>query len=107
MKVLIEKTTDENGVEKSLYLESDEFQFILKRYNGRTSVDKKSGKEIDLYDTLGYFTNIHFALNKLMKMKIMQSTAANLDELLIDIKRIEYEINRMWSAEVDGKPVAV
>lgn len=109
MKVLIETMTEivnETSVEKSIYLESDSLQFILKKYNGKVSVSKE-GKESDQYETLGYYTNIHSALGAIMKMKIKDSTATNLQELIEDIRRIEGGINRMFSVEIASQQIAV
>ena len=71
-------------IEKKLYLDSDGTQFILKQYSGKTN-DK--GEET--FKALGYFGNIRAAINYLIKMKIHESTATNLNELLEDVKRIE------------------
>lgn len=111
MKVLIEYWTELDSnrqeVERWLYLESDDMQYTLKRYNGKVSVDKH-GRETEQSETIGYFTNVQSALMKIMSMKIKQSTAATLDQLLIDIKRIEHEIKMRFSAELkDGSRVAV
>lgn len=76
------------NIENNLYLESDSMQFILKEYNGN---EDKHGNP--LYKTHGYFPNIKSALKHVMKMKIMNSTAANLVELRSDIGKIERIIN--------------
>lgn len=112
MKVLIEKWTvkdaNDQNVERSLYLESDEMQFMLRKYSGKVSVDKKTGKESDQFDTLGYFTNVQSALLRILRMKLMKSSADTVEEMLIDIKRIEHEIKIKFSVELkDGERVAI
>jgi hypothetical protein len=74
-------------IEGSLYLESDEMQFILKEYTGATD---KNGRE--LYKTLGYFPDIRSAVKFLLKRKIMQSTATTLKELLQEVESIHRDI---------------
>lgn len=91
MKVLIETVVEkvnEVEVEKHIFLESDQYQFILKKYNGRVTVSK-DGKESDQYETLGYFTSITHAMKFIMKMKLKASTAEDLNQLLYEIHRIE------------------
>lgn len=73
-------------IEGNLYLESDSQQFILKEYTGKQSI--KDGVATDLFKTHGYFSNIESALNKFTKMKIMESTATTLSELLAEVKGI-------------------
>ncbi|MEB4784830.1 hypothetical protein P5G60_24150 [Paenibacillus jamilae] len=75
-------------IEGSLYLESDGMQFILKEYTGKQSVNKKTGDSTDLYKTYGYFPTVKSALEKVVKMKIMDSTATTLGELLTEFKGI-------------------
>ena len=73
-------------IENSIYLESDGTQFILKEYTGKTTEVK--GKEIEQYKTHGYFSSISGALNKVTKMKVMDSTAQTLGELLQEVEGI-------------------
>jgi len=84
-------------IEDNLYLESDSFQFILKDYTGKVSENKETGKETELYNTLGYFTNIHYAFRFILRMKIKESTATNVRELIADLRRIE-----KWLHEIIG-----
>lgn len=76
-------------IEGDLYLESDTMQFIIKEYTGAVSVDKKTGKETEIYNTHGYFTSIESACKYLVKMKLMQSTAGNLTEFLQDFRTLD------------------
>lgn len=71
-------------IEANLYLESDPHNFILKEYTLRKD-GVSEGKPI----IHGYFSNVQSALQKVIKMKIKQSTAKTLQELAADIRRIE------------------
>lgn len=71
-------------IEKKLYLETDNLQYLIKEYSGKTN-DK--GEET--YKTLGYFGQLQPAIKFLIKMKIRESTATNLKELMEDVQRIE------------------
>lgn len=91
MKVFIESVIEKVGeeeVQKDIYLESDEYQFIIKKYNGKITVGK-DGKEREVYETMGYYTSIEHAINALVKMKIKASTASDLNQLMADIGRIK------------------
>ncbi|KAF6636554.1 hypothetical protein [Paenibacillus polymyxa] len=79
-------------IEGSLYLESDGMQFILKQYNGKMSVAKDTGKETEQYKTHGYFSTVKGALEKVVKMKVMDSTATTLGELLKELEGIRQYI---------------
>jgi hypothetical protein len=74
-------------IEGNLYLESDERQFILKEYTGKQD---KDGKET--FKIHGYYGSIHQALKGYTTMKIKQSTAVTLSELVLDVNRIETHI---------------
>lgn len=77
-------------VEDSLFIESDGLQFILKKYSGTT--DKKG---TELYKALGYFSNLEAAFQKIVKIKLMESTATTIKELLEDVRRIEREVREL------------
>lgn len=77
-------------VEENLYIESDDLQFVIRKYNGK---EDKNGRPV--YTNLGYFTNLSAAIQKLVKIKIKESEATTLRELLIDLRRIERDINEM------------
>lgn len=79
-------------IEGNLYLESDEYGFMLREYSGKTD---SNGKE--LYKTLGYFGSAQGAMKHLVKMKIKDSTALTLAELLQDLRRIEQYIESKLS----------
>lgn len=76
------------NIEGNVFLESDGNQFIIKKYTGKVYTDK-NGKETEAYDTLGYFNQLKHALGHLVRMKIMESTANTLQELIEEIKQIE------------------
>jgi hypothetical protein len=82
-------------VEGNIYLESDEHQFIIKEYTGK--IDKNGN---DLYTTHAYVTSLESAFKFLVKLKVKQSTASNLNELIIDLKRIEQFIRDQLSIDV-------
>lgn len=91
MKVYIDKL--ENG--KVLYLESDGTQYLLNAYNGKTVENKKTGKVTESFQTLGYFTNLRPAITKIIKLKIHESTATSLEELLKEIRKIEKKLDEL------------
>lgn len=74
-------------IEGNLFLESDERQFIIKEYTGK--MDDK-GKE--LFKAHGYYPTISLAMKSFVSMKIKQSTASTLSELIEDVKRIDLYI---------------
>ncbi|WP_371318221.1 DUF5405 family protein [Paenibacillus elgii] len=75
-------------IENNLYIESDSLQFIIKEYTGTKNV-----KGADKYITHGYFASLGQAVKHLVKMKVDQSTATTLCELVQDMKRIEEYIH--------------
>jgi hypothetical protein len=79
-------------------------QFILKDYTGQVSVNKETGKETELYKTLGYFTDIRSALNHFLKMKVMESTASTLYELRQDILQLKMGIESLFSLQLSTEP---
>jgi hypothetical protein len=80
-------------VEGNLYIESDERQFILKNYTG-----KKDAKDNELFKAIGYFGTLNQVAKKLIDMKIKESTATTLKELVADLERIEAEVNALIRA---------
>lgn len=96
------------NIEGNFYLESDSMNFIVKEYTGKVSVDEKSGKETELYNTHGYYPTVHSALKAFMVMKIKESTAADLKGLIADIRRIEEWLKSTFEIEIkEGEKVAV
>ncbi|SDX04843.1 hypothetical protein [Paenibacillus sp. PDC88] len=70
-------------VENNFYIESDSFQFILKEYTGNMT---KEG--VPTFKTHGYFPNVSGALEKFLTLKIKESTATSLRELIAEVKGI-------------------
>lgn len=79
-------------IDDNLYLESDEHQYILKKYTGTYSTRNK-GKDdehqVENFRVLGYFRTVSQAVNKLISNEIKTSTASNLKELREDIQAIK------------------
>lgn len=97
MKVYICDTKNEQGeVKGRVYLESDTMQFIIKEYTGKTRKEK-DGSETELFNTLGYVTDPEAAMRFMLKLKIKESTAADLKALLSEIREI-----KAWLHEVLG-----
>lgn len=74
-------------IEDNLYLESDSMQFMLREYTGKTD---GTGKE--LFKSHGYFSTAEGAMKKVLKMKISESTATSLQELITEVKSIKQYI---------------
>lgn len=81
-------------VEDSLFIESDGMQFILKKYSG--SQDKNGN---DVYKALGYFGKLEAAMDKIIKLKLMESNATTLKDLIQDLRRIEREVKTLITGE--------
>jgi hypothetical protein len=79
-------------IEGNLYLESDEMQFTLKEYTDKLD---KNGKEV--FKVLGYYGTIQQAAKAFVRMKIKQTTAVRLGELINDVNRIERNIESKLS----------
>ncbi|MGE6379899.1 hypothetical protein [Peribacillus muralis] len=79
-------------IENEFYLESDDKQFIIKEYIGKQ--DKEGNERFKVY---GYFGSIQQALKKFLSMKVMQSNAVTLSQLVEDVKRIEQYIDSKFS----------
>lgn len=74
-------------IEDNLYIESDSMQFIIKEYSGKQTVGE-GGKVTENYKTHGYYPDVKSCLNKIVKMKVMDSTATTISELLEEVKGI-------------------
>lgn len=73
-------------VERKLYIVSDTNQYILREYTGRFVKKKDSDEEEEVYKVHGYYTSIEQALRKVMQLKIHESTAETLGDLLQEVK---------------------
>lgn len=73
-------------IEGNVFIESDEHQFILKRY-GNTYINKE-GEEVQNYTVIGYYPTVEQAINSLIKKKLLNSQATTLKELKEDVESI-------------------
>ncbi|WP_205135251.1 hypothetical protein [Virgibacillus halotolerans] len=85
-------------IKGSIYLENDSFQYILKKYSGKT--DKKG---VPTYEILGYFSSLEASIMKIFRMKISESKAKDLKELRKDIQIANDEIRELLGAEYEKK----
>lgn len=73
-------------IENDIYIQNDnEGSTITRRSISQSG--KSEGAEV--YTPLGYYINIQSATKALIKMKIAESSATTLGEMVEDIKRIE------------------
>jgi hypothetical protein len=72
-------------IEDKLFIESDDMQFIIKKYSG--NFDKKTEKET--YKTLGYFPSLKQAVKHLIKLQCMESTVTTFQQMFDELDRIE------------------
>lgn len=86
-------------IEKDLFLESDERQFILRKY-GKESVNDK-GEITRSYTPLGHYGSVEGALRGYLKRATRQSNATSFKELVEDVKRVEAKIDSILE-EVRG-----
>ncbi|NRF91488.1 hypothetical protein HQN89_10700 [Paenibacillus frigoriresistens] len=84
MKVFIEDIIVKGKVTGKMFIESDSMQYTITVYNG-----KVSDKGVEAYTNKGYYATLEQAVKQIMRMKISESTATTLSELIQDIKRIE------------------
>jgi len=75
-------------IEGNLFIESDTYGYQVKQYNG-TRYDEKLGRDVEISATLGNYSTVKGCVKHIMNMKIKESTAATLPELLQAVKRIE------------------
>lgn len=76
-------------VEDKLFVESDDMQFMVKKYSG--NFDKKTGNET--YKVLGYFSTLKQAVKHLIKLQCMESTVETFQQLFDELDRIENKID--------------
>lgn len=75
-------------IEDNLYIESDIHEFTIKTVTG-SRYDEKLKRDVEVTTTNGHFVTLEAAVRRLIRMKVHESTAATLGELLEDIARIE------------------
>lgn len=78
-------------IENDIYIQNDELgSTIVKRSIAQSG--KAVGNEV--FTALGYYSNITSAVKGLIKMKIAESSATTLGEMIEDIRRIEAYIEQ-------------
>lgn len=97
MKTYIDQIKSATGIERALYLESDVMQFVLTSYSEKVN-DK--GELVTNSTCHGYFPSIHHALNHVLKMKIMDSTATTIAELRDDLQSIKESLKAVFEIHV-------
>lgn len=96
MKVFIDDLIGADGeVKGKIFIESDSMQFIIKIYNG-----KIDGKGNEVYDNKGFYTTPTGALRAVIRMKVHESTATTLKELVTDMRRIEQFVKSKFEGEI-------
>lgn len=76
-------------VENDIYISGDKYGFTVERKRIGTS-GKSAGKES--YEALGNYPNLKGALTGLVKFKLSESKATTLQELLIELKQIQADL---------------
>ena len=71
-------------IEDKLFIESDDMQFIIKKYTGKFDKNEK-----ETYKVLGYFATLQQAVKHLIKLSCMESTVTTFQELFDELDRIE------------------
>lgn len=105
MKVFIDEIVVEGKENRKIYLEDDSFQFILKEYY-TAEKGENAGKEVS--QLIGYYPSILSALKKVLTIKIKESKASDIRELIADIYRIEQQLSEVFSVRLaDGHHEAV
>jgi hypothetical protein len=76
-------------VEENLYIESDANGYQVKKYNG-TRFDTKANRDIDVTETLANDGSVKGCAKFIaLNLKVKESTATTLHELIKDVARIE------------------
>ena len=85
MKIFIEDVIVDGEFKGKMFIESDSMQYMINIYSG-----KVNDKGVEAYTNKGgYHATLQQAVKVIMRMKINESTATTLSELIQDIKRIE------------------
>jgi len=104
MKVFIDEITVD-GKKREIYLESDDLQYTLKEYY---TVEKGENAGKEASQLIGYYPSILSSLKKVLTIKIKESKATDVRELIEDIYRIEQQLFQVFSVKLaDGERVAV
>jgi hypothetical protein len=76
-------------IEENLYIESDANGYQVKKYNG-TRIDKNTNREMDVTETLANYGSVKGCAKFIaLNLKVKESTATTLHELIADVARIE------------------
>lgn len=78
-------------IENDIYIQNDKEGSTIVR---RSVAQSGKSKGTEVYAPLGYYINIQSAVKALIKMKIADSSATTLGEMIEDIKRIEVYIEQ-------------
>jgi hypothetical protein len=78
-------------IEDKLFIESDDMQFIVKKYSGK--FDKNTEKET--FKVLGYFSSLKQAVKFLIKKDCMASTVSTFQQMFDELDRIENKYDKL------------
>ena len=86
------------GVEevyRALHMEPQHYEYVLKEYTGRMSKPLRKGEPPkEIYRVHGYFPTVESAMLKVLTMRVKESTAENLSQLIRDVTEIRKEISK-------------
>jgi len=80
-------------IRKNLYLEADQFQFILREH--MDTFDKRSGRQKT--KTIGYYTSLSGVVNKLIRLNLAECDATNLKEMREEMQRLQVWIKGLFA----------
>jgi|SRR5690625_544560 len=89
-------------IEGNIYLESDEYQYILREYTGKFTTynkGKENEYEREIFKLIGYYPTVEHAVNKLFEIKVKETTANTLSELLEDMSEIRKYVEGLFKDE--------
>ena len=79
-------------IEGNLYIEGDDRNVEIRRYSG-----KKDKNDKEIYETLGYFGTVEQAIKRVINMKYTETKAADLKEMLKDIRATQQWIKDQFN----------
>lgn len=89
MKVLIDDVIIDGELKGKIFIESDSIEYRVTKIVVRT----KDGVDTGSTQVLGHFVNLESCVKYLVNMKIKESTATNLAELVQELKIIKASIH--------------